>query len=91
MVFLGAPHIESLHHHPRLSAALHAITAAVVGVILNLAISFASTSLLPNHQPDWTAAALTIAAFLALEKAKLPILPIIASSALIGLLRASLP
>jgi chromate transporter len=91
MVFLGAPHIESLHHHPRLSAALHAITAAVVGVILNLALSFSSSTIFPNHHPDWTAATLTIAAFLALEKAKLPILPIIASAALIGLLRASLP
>ncbi len=40
-IFLGAPHIERLRGNAALSAALTAITAAVVGVILNLAIWFA--------------------------------------------------
>jgi chromate transporter len=40
-VFLGAPHIEQLRHNTRLSGALTAITAAVVGVIANLSIFFA--------------------------------------------------
>ncbi len=40
-VFAGAPHIERLRSNRRLSAALAAITAAVVGVILNLALWFA--------------------------------------------------
>ena len=40
-IFLGAPHIEALRGHRRLSAALTAITAAVVGVIANLALFFA--------------------------------------------------
>jgi chromate transporter len=40
-VFLGAPHVEGLRSRPGLSSALTAITAAVVGVILNLAIWFA--------------------------------------------------
>jgi chromate transporter len=40
-IFLGAPHIERLRGNPWLSAALTAITAAVVGVILNLSIWFA--------------------------------------------------
>ncbi len=39
-VFAGAPYIESLAGRPTLSAALAAITAAVVGVILNLALWF---------------------------------------------------
>ena len=39
-VFAGAPYIESLAGRPALSAALAAITAAVVGVILNLALWF---------------------------------------------------
>jgi chromate transporter len=37
-IFLGAPHVERLRGNPRLSGALSAITAAVVGVILNLAV-----------------------------------------------------
>ena len=40
-IFLGAPYIESLQDNRLLSAALSAITAAVVGVVLNLAIWFA--------------------------------------------------
>jgi len=39
-IFLGAPHVESLHGNRRLSGALAAITAAVVGVIFNLALWF---------------------------------------------------
>ena len=40
-IFVGAPFIETLRGNKALSAALSAITAAVVGVILNLAIWFA--------------------------------------------------
>jgi chromate transporter len=40
-IFLGAPFVEQLRGNKALSAALSAITAAVVGVILNLAIWFA--------------------------------------------------
>jgi chromate transporter len=40
-IFLGAPHVERLRSNKALSGALAAITAAVVGVILNLAIWFA--------------------------------------------------
>ena len=40
-IFLGAPYIESLRGRASLNAALSAITAAVVGVILNLSIWFA--------------------------------------------------
>ena len=39
-IFLGAPYIERLRNHRGLSSALSAITAAVVGVVLNLAIWF---------------------------------------------------
>jgi len=40
-IFAGAPYIEAISQNPRLSGALLAITAAVVGVILNLSIWFA--------------------------------------------------
>lgn len=39
-IFVGAPYIESLRDHKALSAALSAVTAAVVGVVLNLAVWF---------------------------------------------------
>ena len=41
-IFAGAPYVERIIHMPRLSGALKAITAAVVGVILNLSLWFAA-------------------------------------------------
>lgn len=40
-IFVGAPYVEQLKNAPRLKSALSAITAAVVGVILNLTVWFA--------------------------------------------------
>ena len=44
-IFLGAPYIESLRGNRRLAAALETVTAAVVGVIANLAVTFAIPTL----------------------------------------------
>ncbi len=44
-IFLGAPYIESLRGNRRLAAALQTVTAAVVGVIANLAVTFAIAAL----------------------------------------------
>jgi chromate transporter len=44
-VFLGAPYVESLRGNRRLGAALETVTAAVVGVIANLAVTFAMAAL----------------------------------------------
>jgi chromate transporter len=49
-IFLGAPYIESLRTNRTLSAALNAITAAVVGVILNLSVWFAVHTLFHTVQ-----------------------------------------
>ena len=50
-IFLGAPYIERLRGNKALSGALSAITAAVVGVILNLAIWFAIHTLFRATPP----------------------------------------
>ncbi|HEX2215272.1 MAG TPA: chromate efflux transporter [Xanthobacteraceae bacterium] len=50
-IFLGAPFIEQLRGNKALSAALSAITAAVVGVILNLAVWFAVQTLFQSVRP----------------------------------------
>jgi chromate transporter len=53
-IFVGAPHIEQLRGNVKLSAALSTITAAVVGVILNLAVWFGWHVLVPPDQPiNW--------------------------------------
>lgn len=51
-IFTGAPFIERLTHMPRLSGALAAITAAVVGVIANLSLWFALHVLFASN-PEW--------------------------------------
>jgi chromate transporter len=40
-IFLGGPHIEGLRGNVKLTTALSAITVAIVGVVLNLALWFA--------------------------------------------------
>lgn len=45
LIFLGAPHVEALRHNERLSHVLTGITAAVVGVIANLALYFGTHTL----------------------------------------------
>lgn len=52
-IFVGAPYVERLHSEPRLKAALAAVTAAVVGVILNLTVTFAIDVLSPTATERW--------------------------------------
>ncbi len=98
-IFLGAPFIEALRHNRSLNAALAAITAAVVGVILNLAVWFALHSLFRAQVPvrgsglafDWPvfgsldpwAAALSVASALALLQGA-GVIPTLAGCALAG-------
>jgi chromate transporter len=52
-IFAGAPYIERLNAEPRLKAALAAVTAAVVGVILNLTVWFAPHVLFATVTETW--------------------------------------
>lgn len=91
-IFAGGPLIESSHNDLRFSAALSAITAAVVGVITNLALFFAEHVLWPQgiHGAfDWPASAITVLAVIALLRFKLPVIMVIFSAALLGLLAKS--
>jgi chromate transporter len=99
-IFLGAPYIEQLRGNRALSAALSAITAAVVGVILNLAVWFALHLAfgqvneihawgLKLQMPVWTtinlaSVILAIAAFVAMLRFKVGMIPVIAASAVLG-------
>lgn len=86
-VFLGAPHVEGLRTRPGLSSALTAITAAVVGVILNLAIWFAWHALLPQRgQVDYFVAVISIAAWVAMELFKIGVIQTLGTCALLGVL-----
>jgi chromate transporter len=97
-IFLGAPYIEQLRQNKALAAALGAITAAVVGVIMNLALWFALHVVFGKvasvgwgvevpvlSSLDWRAALLSAAAMVAMFRLKLGMLPTLAGSALAGL------
>jgi chromate transporter len=72
-IFLGAPHIEWLSGNRRLRAALTGVTAAVVGVIANLAVFFAAHVLWPEQGGfDAFAAILAIASFVVLRRCAVP-------------------
>jgi chromate transporter len=98
-IFAGAPYIEAIGKRPKLAGALAAITAAVVGVILNLSLWFGLHVLFGQVDrlqgwfqpwiPAWSnldvfALALTALATLALLRLPLGIVPVLALSAALG-------
>lgn len=86
-IFLGGPYIERLRGNVRLSTALSAITAAVVGVVLNLAVWFAMNALFPNgHGVDWAALAISVIAFVGMWKWKWDVIPVVIGSGIAGLI-----
>ncbi len=90
-IFLGAPYIESLRGNKNLSGALTGVTAAVVGVILNLALVFGAAVILTGTGGplgiDWFPAAISIGAFIALFYFKIDVLWVILAGGVLGLLR----
>jgi chromate transporter len=86
-VLAGAPYIERLRDNTRLTAALSAVTAAVVGVILNLAAWFAAHVFLPAPWIiDWFAIGFCVAALLAMLRFNVGIILVIVGGGLAGLL-----
>ena len=95
-IFLGAPYIEKLRGNKLLSGALSAVTGAVVGVVLNLAVWFAIHALfrVTRHvaayglsvdapvlsSVDFLGVALALAAALAIFRFKVGMIPVLAAS-----------
>jgi chromate transporter len=100
-IFAGAPLVDWIAGRPRLQAALSAITAAVVGVILNLALWFALHVVFDEHRavawgpvgldlPVWSsidlpAAALSALALLAVFRLRIGMATVLGGAALAGL------
>jgi chromate transporter len=86
-VFAGAPYFEALEGNRGLQASLTAVTAAIVGVILNLAVFFALKVLFPEGRGvDGYALVVAIASYLALWKLKTPVYYLVPAGALLGML-----
>ena len=86
-IFLGAPYIEQLRGNTKLTAALSAITAAVVGVVLNLAVWFGLHVLMPKGQPvNWFGVVVCVVAFVGITKWKWGIIPVVLGAGVVGLI-----
>jgi chromate transporter len=102
LIFAGAPFIEQLRSNQRLSGALAAVTAAVVGVILNLTFWFALHVLFPRVEEvragplrwyafdpltlDWKAAVLALVTALLMLRLHRGLVETVAVMALLGML-----
>ncbi|HKW83675.1 MAG TPA: chromate efflux transporter, partial [Burkholderiaceae bacterium] len=87
-ILLGAPFIESTHGNLKFTAPLTGITAAVVGVIVNLAVFFAYHVLWPQGlvgRFDWPSAVIGLAAAIALFRFKLGVIPVVLGCGIAGL------
>ena len=104
-IFLGAPYIERLRDNRALTTTLSAVTAAVVGVVLNLAVTFGLQTLFKevgeysiggitvpaptSLSVDLFAVAVAAFSFVALWRLRLNILWVVLASALAGLLKVA--
>ncbi len=92
-ILIGGPAVEATRHEIKFTAPLTAITAAVVGVVLNLALFFAGHVLWPEASTaapfggrfDWFSLLISAGAFAALWRFRTGIIPVIGACALIGL------
>lgn len=88
-ILIGAPIVEKTKENHQLKALLGIVTAAVVGVVLNLTIYFGKAVSFPNgitSTPDWFALAWIIISFVALYRFKLNMILWIGISAAAGLM-----
>ena len=100
-IFLGGPYVEALIGNKSLTAALNAITAAVVGVILNLAVWFGLHTLFGQvetlhgygltmalpvlHTVNWAALVISLVAMVAMFRFKLGMIATLAGCSLLGI------
>jgi chromate transporter len=87
-ILVGGPAVEATRHEVRFTAPLTGITAAVVGVVINLAVFFAYHVLWPQGFEgtfEWFSALIGLAAFVALFRYKIGIVPVIGTCAVLGL------
>jgi len=100
-IFVGGPYVEALIGNKSLNAALSAITAAIVGVILNLAVWFALHTVFHRMAEvhafglslalpiwttiDWPALAISTAALIAIFRFQIGMIPVLVASCFAGL------
>lgn len=86
-VFAAGPYLEKIQSNARLSGALGFVTAAVVGVILNLSLTFGSAVMLQDTHLNIFALVCAVAAFTALYFFKIDVVSVVIAGGVIGLVK----
>jgi chromate transporter len=87
-IFLGAPYIEALRNNATLTNALSGVTAAVVGVVLNLALVFGAAVVWPagwGAGTNWIAIAMSAAALVLLTRFHVDVVWVVLGGGALGL------
>jgi chromate transporter len=78
---------RNLRGNEKLTTALSAVSAAVVGVVLNLAVWFGLHVIFPAADTvDWFAVVVCVAAFIGMTRWKWDIIPVVLGAGLVGLI-----
>ena len=86
-ILAGAPYVEALARNRTVQAALTCVTAAVLGVILNLAVFFGQNVLYPEDSLDFFALTLALVAFGILQRFRVQVYAIVIMGAAAGAVR----
>jgi chromate transporter len=86
-IFAFAPIIERFENNQKLKAALSGVTAAIVGVILNLALAFGFAVIYHNNQINLFAFGLSLVSLIVIFRFKTDVLWIVLGGGILGLLR----
>ena len=89
-IFLGAPYIEEMRGNAKLTAALSTVTAAVVGVVLNLAVWFGVQVLFAQgaqgREANWFAVVVSIVAFVGIIRWKWDVIAVVIGAGVTGII-----
>jgi chromate transporter len=84
-IITGAPIIDRIRTTGTFANALNGVTISVVGVIAALAVFVARHALIVNSRPDWVLSLLAIAAFIAVWRYRIGVIPVVLACAVVGI------
>ena len=90
LIISGAPLIDRIRATGSFANGLNGVTISVVGVIAALAVFVARHALITNDRPDWVLTALALAAFIAVWRYRVGVIPVVLCCAAVGIANTAL-
>jgi chromate transporter len=85
LIISGAPLIDRIRHTGSFANGLNGVTISVVGVIAALAVFVARHALIVEGHPDWVLTPLAVAAFIAVWRYRIGVIPVVLTCAAVGI------